>query len=265
MQDQGADTATANANANADADADADNINCMNNNNTCICPADIISGALITKDKRHELFGQIDGGAGSCKPERYQRSNVEQGTGLSCSKTNMRINLRTSTLEDISHPNKANNGFDYTEDFDGIQTLSMAAAAAAAAASTSSSSSSQLAHKKLKKTRGPTRPVVAPVYINFKSIVGKGGGQTRSLREVYWFIDGQMKVVARCKDEVYFANILDGDEAHAAMPKFEYLASLPEYTNIPAIKNNIYVGDLKGYFEWFKTTRLARVEAIKWV
>lgn len=209
--------------------------------NNCICPADVISGALITKDKRHELFGQIDGGAGACNPERYQRLKIEEGTGLSCSKTNMRINLRTRTLEDIAHPNKANNGFDYTEDFDGLQLMSI----------TSSSSSSSPAASVL--------PIV-PVYINFKSIVGKGGAQTRSLREVYWFIHGQMQVLTRCgsENDVRFANILDGDEAHAAMPKFEYLASLPEFTNMPAIKNNIYVGDLKGYFEWFKMAWLAR-------
>jgi hypothetical protein len=206
--------------------------------NNCICPADVISGSLITKDKRHEMFGQINGGAGACNPERYQRLKIEEGTGLGCSKTNMRINLRTHTLEDIAHPNKANNGYDYTEDFDGIQLISP-----------SSSSSSSPAS------------AVVPVYINFKSIVGKGGTQTRSLREVYWFIDGQLEILARngCENDVVcFANILDGDEAHAAMSKFEYLKSLPKFTNLPAIKNNIYVGDLKGYFEWFKMAWLAR-------
>lgn len=205
--------------------------------NNCNCPTDVIPGALITKDKRHELFGKIDGGAGAIKPEHYQRLKIEEGTGLACLKTNVRINLRTRMLENIAHPNKANNGFDYTEDFDGVQMMSASAAASAAA--------------------GPV-----PVYINLKSIVGKGGSQTRSLREVYWFIHGQLQVLARCERDVCFANILDGDEAHAAMPKFEYLVSLPEFTlPRPNIKNNVYVGDLKGYFEWFKITCLARITA----
>jgi hypothetical protein len=199
----------------------------------CVCPVDIISGSLITMDKRHELFGQISGGAGACKPEKYQRTNIENGTGLKCSKTNIRINLRTQTLKDVAHPNKLNTGFDYTENFDGVQMISGS----------------------------------VPVYINFKSIVGKGGGQTRSLREVYWFIYGQMQVLTRIsresesrveKMDVYFANILDGNEAHAAMPKFEYLTSLPEFNGLPFIKNNIYIGDLKGYFEWFKSAWLAQ-------
>jgi hypothetical protein len=98
------------------------------------------------------------------------------------------------------------NGYDFTEDFDGVQTINS-----------------------------------KPIYINLKCIVGKGGSQTRSLREVYWFIDGQMNI----DDDVYFANILDGDEAHACMPKFNYL--LQHLKN----KDKIYVGDLKGYFRWF--------------
>ena len=68
---------------------------------------------------------------------------------------------------------------DYTEDFDGVQTVN---------------------NKK--------------IYINLKCIVGKGGAQTRSLREVYWFIDGQLNVLKNTNDDVYFVNILDGDELY---------------------------------------------------
>jgi hypothetical protein len=119
------------------------------------CPEGVIAGYLITKEKRHELFGQVAGGAGSRNPEMYQRKKIVEGTGIECHRTNMRINLRTSTLKDIAYPNTRSDGFDYSEDFDGIQYL------------------------KLKK-----------VYINLKCIVGKGGAQTRSLREVYWFVEG---------------------------------------------------------------------------
>lgn len=180
------------------------------------CPASVISGALITKDKRHELFGEVAGGAGSTKPEKFQRQAITDGTGIPCPKTNVRINLRTNTIKDIAHPNKANDGFDYSEDFDGVQAI-----------------------------KG------AQVYINLKCIVGKGGVQTRSLREVYWFVEGQLNTLKNGADNTYFANILDGDEAHACMTKFEYLLALPEFAEVKA---RLYVGDLKGYFDWLKAT-----------
>jgi hypothetical protein len=178
------------------------------------CPDDVIAGCLITKEKRQELFGQVAGGAGSRKPEMYQRQKIKEGTGIECPETNIRINLRTNTMKEIAHPNTHIDGFDYSEDFDGIQCI------------------------KEKK-----------VYINLKCIVGKGGAQTRSLREVYWFVEGQLKSI-KSLENVYFANILDGDEAHYTISKFEYLLNLPEFADV---KNRVYVGDLEGYFEWFKT------------
>ncbi len=178
------------------------------------CPTSVIAGALITKDKRHELYGIVAGGAGSTKPEQFQRQAIEEGTGVPCPKTDIRINLRTNTLKDIAHPNKATDGFDYSEDFDGLQTV-----------------------------KGTS------VFINLKCIVGKGGAQTRSLREVYWFIEGQLNTLKNGAARTYFANILDGDESHACMSKFEYLLALPEFADVRA---NVYVGDLRGYFDWFK-------------
>jgi hypothetical protein len=83
---------------------------------------------------------------------------ITEGTGIPCPKTNMRINLRTNTLCNVAHPNKQVDGFDYSEDFDGVQQV----------------------------------PGDKIVYINLKCIVGKGGSQTRSLREVYWFIEGRL-------------------------------------------------------------------------
>jgi hypothetical protein len=188
----------------------------MENNSwksSCIhCPQDIIPGSDYTQETRNTLFGQVAGGAGSSKPEKFQRQKIMEGTLLTCSKTNMRINLRTYTLHEIAHPNINIDGFDYSEDFDGIQTI----------------------HDK-------------KFYINFKCIVGKGGAQTRSLREVYAFVKGQLHVL-QTEQDVYFVNILDGDEAHHSMSKFTYLLSLPEFESV---KNKVYVGDLKGYFDWF--------------
>jgi hypothetical protein len=179
------------------------------------CPEGVLEGALINKDKRQELFGQVAGGAGSRKPEEFQRQKIVEGTGIPCPKTNMRINLRTNTLKDIAHPNTKTDGFDYSEDFDGIQMI------------------------------GDNK-----IYINLKCIVGKGGVQTRSLREVYWFIEGQLNIL-KSAENIYFANILDGDEAQFSMPKFEYILSRHEFVGV---KERVYIGDLKRYFDWFKKT-----------
>ena len=177
------------------------------------CPAAVLAGSLITKEKRRELFGEVAGGAGSCLPEKFQRKMIEEGTGIPCPKSNVRINLRTNTLKELSFPNKKSDGFDYSEDFDGMQTIGRKS-----------------------------------IYINLKCIVGKGGVQTRSLREVYWFVEGQLNVL-KGAENVYFANILDGDEAYSTFSKFEYILSLPEFA---PVKKRVYIGDLKGYFDWFK-------------
>lgn len=174
----------------------------------------VLEGRLITKTTRQELFGVVAGGAGSRKPEEYQRAMIVQHTGIPCPKTNARINLRTSTLKDVAMPNKHDDGFDYSEDFDGLQIFD----------------------KNL-------------VYLNLKCIVGTGGAQTRSLREVYWFVQGQLNVLKAVPEGLYFANILDGDEANSVLPKFKYLLNLDAYKNE---KNKVYIGDLKGYLDWFK-------------
>ncbi len=177
-----------------------------------LCPEDLIYGNLLTKETRHKIFGKVSGNANSIKPENYQREKIISITGYKCIKTNIRINLRNHTLENISQPNKNINGFDYSENFDGYQSI------------------------KNKK-----------IYINFKCIVGKGGSQTRSLREVYWFIEGQLNLLLNNNDNIYFANILDGDESHNCMTKFEYLINLPEYKNI---NDKVYIGNLKNYFNY---------------
>ena len=67
------------------------------------CPLDVVEGRLMTKEKRQELFGQVAGGAGSCKPEHFQRHKLIEGTGKECPKTTIRINLRPRTLTDIKN------------------------------------------------------------------------------------------------------------------------------------------------------------------
>jgi len=177
------------------------------------CPESVINGSLITKGKRHELHGVIAGGKGSMGPEHYQRKMINDGTGYPCVKTNIRLNLETYTLHEIACPNKKEDGFNYSENFDGLQ---------------------MVGSKKF--------------YINLKCIVGAGGSQTRSLREVYWFVKGQLKNLTTSED-TYYVNILDGDEAHKTMNKFAY--AMNQSTSVD-VKNHLYVGDLKGYFAWFK-------------
>jgi len=179
------------------------------------CPKDILQGSAITKTVRHSFFGtKTSSGANSMLSENFQRAKIIEGTGHPCCKTNMRINSRTYQLVNCSKPNTKTDGYDYSEDFDGIQEF----------------------------------PNGIKIYINLKCIVGKGGSQTRSLKECYEFMKGQLHYLLTNKDSigtVLFANIFDGDESHAAMGKFNYLLNLPEYREV---KNNIYVGDLKDYF-----------------
>lgn len=181
------------------------------------CPDDVIAGYLITKELRHDQHGIVAGGGGSMNPEIYQRSKIVEGTGVPCSPTIVRINKRTGQMHDIAHPMKHENGFDYTENFDGMQKLG-------------------------EKT----------IWINLKSVVGKGGSQTRTLRdECYPFVDAQLNyLLATSLTTCFFANIFDGEEAHTRMPMFNYLLNLPQFKNV---KKYVYVGDLKNYFDWLKS------------
>jgi hypothetical protein len=173
---------------------------------------EMIPGHLITKEKRQELYGKVDGGGGSTKPEKYQRQQIETITGVKCPKTNMRINWRTNELINIAHPMTRPNGYDFTEDFDGVQQFGE-----------------------------------NTVYINLKCVVGAGGSQTRTLRdECYHFVESQLKYLLN-NQNCYFANIFDGDQAAAHKSKFDYLLGIDEYSTV---RQYVYVGDLKDYFEW---------------
>lgn len=180
---------------------------------TITCPNKVVEGGLITRVMREEVFGP-GRGATSSEHEKYARRMIEEGTGVPCSKTDTRINLETNQLKDIACPNKRADGFDYTEDFDGKQVI-----------------------------RGKT------VYINLKCVVGKGGAQTRTLREVYWFVKGQLNVLLTQKDQ-YFANILDGDESARCMRMFNNSLDNPKFQEV---RKYVYVGDLKGYFDWLNS------------
>ena len=179
-------------------------------------PNDVIKGHLITKLKRQELFGKIAGGSGSTKIEAYQRKKIIQGTNTPCIKTNTRINLETHILQDIRNPYSKENGFDYSEDFDGYQIFNN-----------------------------------ITVYINMKCVVGTGGAQTRTMRDVYIFIKGQLDVILMSNNiDLYFANILDGDVIASKMKLYEHLFKKDRYKDL---RPRIYIGDLYGYFGWINS------------
>lgn len=178
------------------------------------CPDYVESGDTLTADRRRALFGVMGGGS-STKPEDFQRKAIAEGTGIPCPKRpGMRINLDTSKLVQEARPNVSDNGFELTEDFDGIQ---------------------EYGGKQ--------------ILYNFKWISGSGGAQTRSLREVYHHVKGQLEVLLTDGGggDLLFVNVLDGDECSKVMPKFRYLLGKERYA---AIQNKVYVGDLKGVFAW---------------
>ena len=138
--------------------------------------------------------------------ERYQRYWLSLITGHECRTTQTRINIETNRLLEKTTPLRGDDGFEWTENFDGVFNH----------------------HDTV-------------YYVNFKFVCGLGGAQTRTLREVYWFIKSQIGVLPYVNN-VKFINILDGNAAHRAMGKFRHL-------NPPT--ERIYIGDLSGFSSWW--------------
>lgn len=133
-------------------------------------------------------------------------------------KTNLRFNICDNTLQCVKSPNKLDNGFEFTEDIDGI-----------------------LEHNETK------------YYFNIKMICDKGGAQTRSLREVYHFIMCQLEyLLNNPNDKCYFINILDGDESYKNMAKFTYLVNKDKYS---LVKDKIIIGDMLSFNQWWNTRK----------
>lgn len=144
--------------------------------------------------------------------ERYQRHWLTIITGVPCPPTNVRVNLRTGELRAVSNPLRSIDGFDWSENFDAVYTW--------------------------RRTK---------YYVNFKFVCDSGGAQLRTLREVYWFIDGQLKHLKITSSKVKFINILDGDYSHSMLGKFKHLVG---------DSRGIFVGDLHSFNEWWKTEKV---------
>ena len=146
--------------------------------------------------------------------ELYQREMIERITGQSCPKTNERINTEKNDIIVETQPMKRDDAFDWTEDFDGKQS---------------------------------ERPY--PIFYNLKMVVGSGGAQTRSLREVAHFIRAQLEYNSSHIDNLaYFVNILDGDQSFKLYDKYKTILNKEKYKYV---KNFVYIGDTHGFIDWF--------------
>ena len=148
--------------------------------------------------------------------ELYQRKLIETITNKKCEKTNLRINMENYSLKKHIYPLTQENGFEWTEDFDGIQ-------------------------EKNNKI----------LYYNLKMVCDNGGSQTRTLREVYHFVKCQLEYLLKHKKKSsnkYFINILDGDQSYKRKQNFKYLTNLKRYK---LICNKIFVGDIKSFDKWY--------------
>lgn len=171
---------------------------------------DFISSSLQTKNWRKNQKWYINGKCNEC--EKYQVKLVEKIINMKCLKSNKRINMEDKNIYKNLNPLKENNGFEYTENFDGeIIILNIT------------------------------------YYFNFKFICDNGGAQTRSLREVYHFIKHQFYYLKKYKNDVYFINILDGDTCYKQKNKFFYLQN-----KFKTLKNKIFIGDMNEFSNWWK-------------
>ena len=139
--------------------------------------------------------------------EKYQTELIEKMLETRLMKTYHRIYMKTYEIINIIHPLKQSDGYEYTENFDGL----------------------------LIKNRNN-------YYFNLKFICDKGGAQTRSLREVYHFIKYQLLYLIKFNtNNTYFINILDGDESYRNSDKFLYLLNEEEYKEV---KKYVFIGSL---------------------
>jgi hypothetical protein len=174
-----------------------------------------IPGELQTKDWRKAQNWYIDGKRNEC--ELFQRKQLETMLGVECVKTNLRFNTETYGLHTMTRPLDLENGFEWTEDFDGL---------------------SIIGDKKL--------------YFNLKFICDAGGAQTRSLREVYHFTKCQLEYLYNEETSdpknVYFINILDGNTAMKHLSKFQFLINKEKYHSS---RDNIFIGDMYTFNTWY--------------
>jgi len=158
-----------------------------------------------TKDWRKNVKWYKNGKSNEC--EKYQINLIEKMTKIKLTKTNDRINMETNEIISNKNPMVNDNGYEWSENFDGIIT------------------------KNNNK-----------YYFNLKFVCDSGGAQTRTLREVYHFIKYQMEYLIKFNtNNIYFINILDGDTSYNNMNKFIFLINKEKYKHV--IKY-VFIGSL---------------------
>ena len=123
-------------------------------------------------------------------------------------KTNDRINIETNQIISNKNPMINNDGYEWTENFDGL----------------------------IIKNNNK-------YYFNLKFVCDSGGAQTRTLREVYHFIKYQMEYLMT-NTNIFFINILDGDTSYNNMNKFTFLINKEKYKDV---KQFVFVGCLSDF------------------
>jgi hypothetical protein len=200
---------------------------------------EIIDSKFQTKTWRTGCNWYKNGKSNEC--ELYQKRLIKHLITSDINKTNDRFNIETNEIVSTHNPMKYNNGFEFTEDFDGkiLRTIEIND---------------------------------ITIYFNLKFCCDAGGAQTRTLREVYHFIKCQIKYTARMNipneqikhdkqkknSLIYFINILDGDTSYKNMDKFKYLltnekALTKDDATKQAIDKYIFIGSM---YEFSKNNTL---------
>lgn len=164
-----------------------------------------ISSKQQTKLWRKKQKWYINGKYNEC--EKQQILIIEKMICCKIQKTDIRINLDSLEMKSHSNPLNYIDGFEWTEDFDGL----------------------------VKKDG-------IKYYFNFKMICDNGGSQTRTLREVYHFIKAQHKLTEKIKN-IVFINILEGDCSYKHRHKFNkfkknnlFIGDILEFSKTPILK-----------------------------
>lgn len=167
-----------------------------------------------TKVWRQEQIWYKNGKQNEC--EKYQKKLIKHITKKECVKSNKRIHSHSKILHDVNFPLKNNDGFEWTENFDGY-----------------------LENNK------------KDYYFNLKTICHTGGAQTRYMRNVYHFMNSQMQYLSNyynLNKNIYFMNVLDGDACYNHIDKFHFLINKPEFKSV---KDNIFVGDMNQFQDYW--------------
>lgn len=180
----------------------------------------ILSSKYQTKNWRKRQCWYTTGKKNEC--ELYQFNVIHKITGIQLEKTHERINISTHEIDTNSNPMRRMDGFEWTEDFDGKIVLDN-----------------------------------VMYYFNLKFVCDKGGSQTRSLREVYHFINYQIQHTKKYNSNIQFINILDGDEAFRQRKKFQYLLAQSNHH-----EKNVFVGDMQQFKSYWTSITSSKCPTI---